>query len=178
MNQSVRVEGFSIDECIYQGIKTRVYRGIRTSDGQRVILKATHLDELKGDRPKNWEYIVGKTINSPHVVSYLDTISTKDELVIIEADDEMTAVSGCIPTDGFDLPVFLCLAVSAAGGLAAIHGTHIIHKDINPGNLICSQDFTQLKYIDFSISSRIAEQAEQFTPITDIQGTLPYLSPE
>src|SRR5213080_1591084 len=80
------------------------------------------------------------------------------------------------------------IAIQVASALAAAHQTGIVHRDINPGNIMLRPD-GYVKVLDFGI----AKLAEQEVPATmpkdealllvetnlgSILGTVPYMSPE
>src|SRR5437667_747449 len=80
------------------------------------------------------------------------------------------------------------LAIQAASALAAAHQAGIVHRDINPGNIMLRPD-GYVKVVDFGI----AKLAEPEVPVTfpadealflvatnlgSILGTVPYMSPE
>src|SRR5438105_14258931 len=82
----------------------------------------------------------------------------------------------------------LDVAVQVASALAAAHEAGIVHRDINPGNIMLRRD-RYVKVLDFGI----AKLAEQEVPATmpkdealmlvetnvgSILGTVPYMSPE
>ena len=50
-----------------------------------------------------------------------------------------------------NVEAFLPLAISVADTLVEIHQHHIIHKDINPSNLLWSKQDNTIKIIDFGI---------------------------
>jgi predicted ATPase/serine phosphatase RsbU (regulator of sigma subunit) len=54
----------------------------------------------------------------------------------------------------------------------------LIHKDINPSNLVWNPKTNQLKIIDFSISTRLSRETPTLKNPEGLEGTLPYVSPE
>jgi PAS domain S-box-containing protein len=76
------------------------------------------------------------------------------------------------------LPVFLRLAVKIAEILGRIHATNVIHKDINPSNIVLNPGTGQVKIIDFGIATRFTRTNPSFKSPHVLEGTLAYLSPE
>jgi serine/threonine protein kinase/cytochrome c-type biogenesis protein CcmH/NrfG len=80
------------------------------------------------------------------------------------------------------------VAIQVAGALAAAHEAGIVHRDINPGNIMLRPD-GYVKVLDFGIA-KLAEQEAPATMPKDealllvetnlglILGTVPYMSPE
>ncbi|WP_210407198.1 AAA family ATPase, partial [Hydrocoleum sp. CS-953] len=62
--------------------------------------------------------------------------------------------------------------------LGQIHAENIIHKDINPANIIYNPKTKQLKIIDFGISTRLTRENPILKNPNVLEGTLAYISPE
>ena len=62
--------------------------------------------------------------------------------------------------------------------LSEIHANGIIHKDINPANLVLNPETGQIKVIDFGISERISLKSLSLTNPEKLDGTIAYISPE
>ncbi|MBD2181765.1 ATP-binding protein [Aerosakkonema funiforme] len=73
---------------------------------------------------------------------------------------------------------FLTVAIQISEILGQIHQQHIIHKDINPANIILNPTTGQVKLIDFGISTVISRENATFRNPNILEGTLAYISPE
>ena len=64
--------------------------------------------------------------------------------------------------------------------VAGMHRRGVIHRDITPANIVLSRDRNpQTPYlVDFALATTFAEISPEFTPHTEIVGTLLYLAPE
>jgi diguanylate cyclase (GGDEF)-like protein len=62
--------------------------------------------------------------------------------------------------------------------LAAIHRLGVLHKDINPSNILVRGEATRPVLIDFDLATTFAEERPSFTHHSEITGTLGYLAPE
>ncbi|MDH3641947.1 MAG: ATP-binding protein [Gammaproteobacteria bacterium] len=72
----------------------------------------------------------------------------------------------------------LDIAIEITRALQSIHDEGVIHRDLNPGNVLVTDDPLAVHLIDFGLATltpREYPRAEQFGQLT---GTLPYLSPE
>ncbi|MCK5525135.1 MAG: AAA family ATPase [Thiomargarita sp.] len=78
----------------------------------------------------------------------------------------------------FTLDELLTLAIRATDILGQIHGKNIIHKDINPANLVFNPTTGVLKIIDFGISTQFSKQLMTLKNPDVLEGTLAYMSPE
>ncbi len=77
-----------------------------------------------------------------------------------------------------DLKDFFHIALTVTGALIHIHQRQVIHKDINPTNIVWNAANGRIKLIDFGISSKFstAPPATGQSPV--LEGTLAYMSPE
>jgi predicted ATPase/serine phosphatase RsbU (regulator of sigma subunit)/tRNA A-37 threonylcarbamoyl transferase component Bud32 len=78
----------------------------------------------------------------------------------------------------FALNSFIPLAIQITEALGNIHAANIIHKDINPANIVWNQETNQLKIIDFGIASRLPRENPVLKNPEQLEGTLAYISPE
>jgi len=74
---------------------------------------------------------------------------------------------------------FLQIAVATVRILAQVHENQIIHKDINPKNIIIQPEGSAY-IIDFGIADVLKKQAQKQNPdsLAALEGTLAYISPE
>lgn len=65
-------------------------------------------------------------------------------------------------------------------GLADIHAAGVIHKDLNPSNIIVNTNSGALNIIDFGIASYRQSSIEESPAVAPrfLQGTLQYIAPE
>lgn len=77
-----------------------------------------------------------------------------------------------------DLDSFIQLAITITEILGQIHQRHIIHKDVNPANIVLNPSTHQVKIIDFSISTVLSREKPTFRNPHMLEGTLTYMSPE
>jgi len=82
----------------------------------------------------------------------------------------------------------VAVAIQVASALAAAHETGIVHRDINPGNIMLRPD-GYVKVLDFGIAKLAEQEAPATMPkdealllvetnLGSILGTVPYMSPE
>jgi diguanylate cyclase (GGDEF)-like protein len=62
--------------------------------------------------------------------------------------------------------------------LAEIHRLGVLHKDINPSNILLQGETRRPVLIDFDLATTFAEERPSFTHHSEITGTLGYLAPE
>src|SRR5262249_12050465 len=78
-----------------------------------------------------------------------------------------------------DLEAFFQVALSLIGTIGRIHDHGVIHKDVNPNNILVNRDTADVRLVDFSISSRLAaEHRRDLQHPHLLEGTIAYMSPE
>ena len=70
------------------------------------------------------------------------------------------------------------LALALARVLAGVHAAGVIHKDINPANILVGAGGGELFLIDWELATTFALERPGFTHESTIVGTLAYLAPE
>lgn len=82
----------------------------------------------------------------------------------------------------FPLPEALDLGIQALRGLAAIHDTGVIHRDVSPDNLMIAHDQSgrqRLKIIDLGLAKTLNPEPDfEITQTGTFMGKLRYCSPE
>ncbi|MDM8565648.1 AAA family ATPase [Candidatus Halobeggiatoa sp. HSG11] len=171
---------YLITEQIYESANSIVYRGVRNEDNQQVILKM-----LKQDYPSSaeltryqQEYEITNSLNSNGVIKTYGIEKYQNTLVIILEDFGGESLKQLMTDRPLTVKEFLPYTIQLANILANIHAANIIHKDINPSNIVCEPVTKQLKIIDFGISSRLPRENPTLKNPEQLEGTLPYISPE
>ncbi|MGD1701865.1 diguanylate cyclase domain-containing protein [Dapis sp. BLCC M229] len=173
----VLLPGYLILDKIHQSMNSEVYRAIREEDAQRVILKV-----LKADYPTlsqltryKQEYELTRHLNLEGVIK---AYSLEQYQIIILEDFGGESLNIIQKSYQFDLTDFLDIAIKITTTLGQIHAENIIHKDINPANIVYNPKTKQLKIIDFGISTRLNRENPILKNPNVLEGTLAYISPE
>ncbi len=172
--------GIAIQMQIYESSNSLLYRGIREQDNQSIILKF-----LKKNYPTpqeilryRTEYDITTSLNVPGVVQVYDLQKYDNCLVMLIEDFGGESLSYWMQHRQFSLKEFLQIALGVTEAIAQIHAAHIIHKDINPGNIVFNPNTGQIKIIDFGISTQLTQENTTLQNPQRLEGTLAYLSPE
>ncbi|MBW4682978.1 MAG: AAA family ATPase [Microcoleus vaginatus WJT46-NPBG5] len=176
----ITVAGISVKAQIYESANSLVYGGIRESDHQPVILKV-----LKQDYPTpaeltryRTEYQITKCLNLAGVVQVYDLQKYQNTLVMFLEDFGGKSLKYWMQQSRFTLEEFLQIAIATTDALGQIHAANVIHKDINPSNLVFNKETHQLKIIDFGISTKLTRETPALKNPNVLEGTLAYMSPE
>ena len=136
---------FIIIDNIYQSQRTEVYRAIRKTDGLHVVLKIRSrfvATESKSNLQN--EYQLGKTLEGKHSVRHLALEHTSQTSILVLQDDKMSSLKSKIPEKGFDFLGFITLATEITSAIQEIHEYNIIHKNINPANIIVNSSLDRV----------------------------------
>ncbi|HEY9611328.1 serine/threonine-protein kinase PknK, partial [Allocoleopsis sp.] len=179
------IPGYQILEQIYESANSLVYRAIRHQDNQFIILKL-----LKEDYPTpqeliryKQEYEITRKLNLDGVVHAYGLEPYQRSLVIIMEDFGASSLKELmnefLGTKALvHLPRFLNIAIQIAETLSKIHAANVIHKDINPSNIVFNPETEQVKIIDFGISTQLTRENSTLKNPNVLEGTLAYMSPE
>ena len=181
LKETINLKGFEITEKVYESRTILVLRGQRLEDGRTVIIK-THSTDYPTDKDtqkilKEYE-ILSQVNDAEFIIKAYDIVEADNRVALILEDINGVSLRDYLQNRKLELKEFLNLARQMARMLEELHSNNIIHKDINPNNIILNAEAGRYKIIDFDISSRLSiEKVEVESPNVRL-GTLPYISPE
>ncbi|MDI9635311.1 AAA family ATPase [Oscillatoria amoena NRMC-F 0135] len=165
---------------ISEGDASVVYRGLRQSDNLPVVLKL-----LKRDYPTpaeltryKQEYEITRSLSATGAIATYELIKVKNTLAIVFEDFGGESLRHFVEGQTLSIVQLLKVALELARTLADIHTHQVIHKDINPSNIVYNGVTHTLKLIDFGISTALSLENPALKPPVSLEGTLPYMSPE
>jgi serine/threonine protein kinase len=149
-----------IQETIHTSEKTIVYRGVRNSDNLPLIFKFLNLQSpsISALTQYKQEYEITRSLNIDGVIKAYELRKSQNSLVILLEDLGAKSLKQWIFEERFSLEEFLLIAISVSQTIAEIHSANVIHKDINPSNIIYNRQTGQVKIIDFGISTSASWQ--------------------
>jgi len=165
---------------IYESNNSLVYRAILAQNHQPIILKI-----LKEDYPTpaelnryKQEYEITRSLNLEGVVKAYNLQRYQNSMIMLLEDFGGESLKKWMAEYQFNLKEFLDIAIKITEGLGGIHAANIIHKDINPSNIVYNPKTGQLKIIDFGMSSVLSRENPAVRNPDHLEGTLAYISPE
>lgn len=171
---------YQVYEKIYESANSLVYRGILQPDNQPIILKIlkeNYPTTLELTRYKQ-EYEITRLLDADSIIKAYDLQRYKNSLIMLLEDFGGQSLNLLICKRQFSLEEFLTIAIKITESLVAIHTNNIIHKDINPANIVYNSETGELKIIDFGISTRLPQENQTICNINQLEGTLAYIAPE
>ncbi|MFK8184537.1 MAG: AAA family ATPase [Phormidesmis sp.] len=171
---------YQIHAQIYESERSRVYRATLEPSNQPVILKVLKEEHATPSDLSQYkqEYEITRSLDANHVIKAYGLTRYEHHLAIILEDFGGQSLNFLLSQRALSIKEFLRLAIQVTEGVSEIHSGRIIHKDINPSNIVYSQHLDILKIIDFGISSRRGQEPLPTPSNSDLKGTLNYISPE
>ncbi|HIE02190.1 MAG TPA: GAF domain-containing protein, partial [Thiotrichaceae bacterium] len=166
---------------IYESANSLVYRGIREPDNQPVILKVLKQDYPSPEELTRYrqEYDLTRHLANVEGVTNAYSLEKHQNTLVMSLEDfGGDSLKYWLAERPLTLDDFFTLASSVADILGQIHQHNIIHKDINPSNLVWNPTTGIIKFIDFGISTQLSRQHLTLKNPNVLEGTLTYLSPE
>ena len=172
------LSGYQLQAELYRSERSIVERGYL--GGQPVVLKRLNRQyPLPIDLADyQQEYNILQQIKSDWVIKGYNLDAQQHALILVLEDVGGQSLRQLYRGQALSLEQFLEIAIAITQGLGHIHAADVIHKDINPGNIVFNSDTRQLRIIDFGLSSQMRQEATMLQHPSTLEGTLTYLSPE
>ena len=174
------ISGYLITQELHESNNSLIYRGRRPADNQPVIVKM-----LKQAYPSPekvaWfkrEYEITRSLRAEGIVEVYSLESDSNRPVIILEDFGGESLKQLMKSQLFPLAEFLPLAIQITDSLSQVHQHQIIHKDINPYNIVLNPITGQIKIIDFGISAVLDRENQTLRNPNVLEGTIAYIAPE
>lgn len=157
-----------------------VYRARRTADGQSVIVKLAadgpgrHASVVRLKR----EYELLSSIAVDGVVKAHGIFVRAGQWYMELEDFGGISLAACLAENELSLADKMTLALAITGAIGDLHAAGILHKDINPHNIVCRLDQRVCKLIDLGIASRLERSLSLVGEPHAFEGTLTHLAPE
>jgi len=97
---------------------------------------------------------------------------------LVMEDVHGTSLATIVQRQRLDENQLLDIAIDLAQVVSGMHRRGVLHKDINPHNILLCGSERRVALIDFGLATTYAQQRPIFTHHTQIAGTLDYLAPE
>ena len=178
------IPGYEIGEVVHRSNLRSIYRAKRLTDGLQVIIKTLdaeyparqHIAELRR------EFHIAQRLQpvaSIIRVHGLESYGNGNVALVLESFgrslvEQMTAER----RRALPLARVLSIAISVADALGQVHEYDVIHKNVEPHNILIDDRYDALRLIDFRISSELPVERQGGAFSRQLEGALPYMSPE
>jgi predicted ATPase/signal transduction histidine kinase len=174
------IQGYQVTETLYESSKSRVYRGRRDADQKSVILKLLQPDNPSPEAIARFrtEYDIARMLPLESVAQVYRLETHQHTLLLVIEDCGGESLDRYLRNQSLPLETFLKLGIQITQALGEIHLHDIIHKDINPANMVWNSTTEQLQIIDFGLATARSRANLTLLNPTVMEGTLAYMSPE
>ncbi|NJN07705.1 MAG: protein kinase [Richelia sp. RM2_1_2] len=134
----VKIQGYEINEQLYNGSRTSVYRAVRENDQKPVVIKILQnaypsFNELLQFRN---QYTIAKNLDIPGIVRPYSLEPYQNSYALVMEDFGGVSLHEYVQmNDGVSLQKLLSIVVQVADILHNLHQNRVIHKDIKPANI-------------------------------------------
>jgi serine/threonine protein kinase len=175
----------SIADCqiistISENTNSIVYRARRPGDDQPIILKVLNKEYPTPEELSRYkrEYEILQSLDLTGVVKAFGLHKHQNTLAIVFEDFQGKSLDLLIAERDFDLHQILDIVIKIVEGLTEIHNANVIHRDVNPSNVVLCPETGELKIIDFGLASVATIEGQAIKCPNVLEGTLAYTSPE
>ncbi|MDN3642873.1 adenylate/guanylate cyclase domain-containing protein [Lutimonas halocynthiae] len=151
----------------------------REIDNQKVVLKKSilHNENFPNTSKFGHEYDILKDLDHDGIPKVHEIVFRGKNIALVQEFIEGTDLKESIFKKNIFIDDVLDISIQLADILHYIHEKGVIHKDINPSNIMLTKD-GKVKLIDFEISSNLHSESNDMLNVDQIEGTLNYISPE
>jgi len=176
----MKISGFKNITKIHQSKQTVLYRAEKVLSKQKCIIKI-----IKEEYPSaetisriKTEFDIAKNCKPGITVKYLEQGILQEQPYIVMEDVQAVSLKTYIKENKIDLNTFFEIAIKIATVLGKLHTQNIIHKDINPNNILINAETENIYIIDFNIATKLNTETVQIKNLEKLEGTIEYIAPE
>lgn len=173
-------EKYDILETVYRSSSSIIFRALDTNNHNKVIFKTLNIDlyDLDALNKLKHEYKLLKDLQGDFVVKAFELTSMENRFSMVIEDFGAISLARYIENSQLELNEFLSIGIKICECLEYVHQNNIIHKDINPSNIVYNPRTGVIKLIDFGISSEYDFESLPLINPNILEGTIAYMSPE
>jgi PAS domain S-box-containing protein len=165
-----------IDQKVYESTSTLVRR--TSWQDQPVISKTLKPGAQTPNAIARYhhEFNVNQSLTSPYICRAL-AMEDRYPRIIFE-DPGGISLRSLLNSRDLSMDERLDIAVLITRALQSIHDEGVIHRDLNPGNILITDDPLNVLLIDFGLATLVPREHPDAGQFSHLTGTLPYVSPE
>ncbi|PTL81382.1 ATP-binding sensor histidine kinase [Vitiosangium sp. GDMCC 1.1324] len=171
---SLQIPGYRDFLQIHQGRQYVVFRAREERTGEARILKRVQPGPTAAHATAalRHEHEMLGGLDIPGVVRPLGLEEVAGILTLVLEDAGPLDLEQHLWQQPLETGLFLTLAIQIAGLVRSLHRRNVIHRDLNPSNLVVRPDTWQVTLIDFGTATRATGL------VGESEGTLAYIAPE
>lgn len=170
---------YQLAERIHEGRRHDVLRG-KAPDGRPVVLKILRQLHPTPDQVARFrhEFDTLASVRSDHVVHARALETDRRRWALVQDDFGGVDLSLQLAGGALARDQLLDVAICVASALSDLHAQGVIHKDVNPSNIVRNPATGEVRLIDFGLATALTSESPTFSNRGRLEGTLPYISPE
>jgi predicted ATPase/signal transduction histidine kinase len=174
------IPGYRLTQELHRSARAIVWRGVRESDGCAVVVKTIPQDyPAPQDLARlRREHGILSTLEIPGAVRALGLEPWGNNLALVMEDCGANSLADQLADQtAMPLGAFFPLALACTRALRRLH-QHVIHKDVNPRNILWNPATEEIRFIDFGLASEVARERLAPNAPRRLVGSLAFVSPE
>lgn len=172
---------YRISRRISAGQTGTTYRGLDHSQRRQVAIKALHPTLCQvPEQVKRFqrEFEATRNLDHPNVVQTHELLTHRGRwFIVMELLEGRMLAERLQQRTPPDLVEALEITRDVARGLSAAHGRKVIHRDLNPGNIMLLRD-GRTKVLGFGVSRLSEAVSDEITAVGVRLGNTQYMAPE
>jgi serine/threonine protein kinase len=172
--------GYRIEELIYEGRRSVVYRGTRLSDGKPVIIKTHRSPYPPFAELAQYQnhYAIATELDVPGVARPIALEPHENGFALVMEDTGSISLKAYAGGRALAPEEALRVGLELARILEGLHARRVIHKDIKPSNILIHPESKRVLLSDFAIATPLLQESQEGQRSGALEGTLAYISPE
>ncbi|MFJ1267915.1 EAL domain-containing protein [Legionella lytica] len=176
----VAISGYALHKKMRNNHNIDTYYAIRSKDKFRVLLKTPNNHHVTAENLAllQHEFNLLQQIDSPTIIKAYDFLQDTPVPILILENVEGMLLHDYLNDNRLEIGDFCKLALQLVEIIGELHQLKIIHKEINPSNIIIDPEKLTLKLIDLSVCTQISEETYDYMTFNSLEEDLAYISPE
>ncbi|WP_462148095.1 protein kinase domain-containing protein [Pseudoalteromonas gelatinilytica] len=174
------IHGYSLVDYIFSRSYFSLHCARSHKTGELVLIKSLK-DACRNHETINkfvLEHSFLAKLDHPNILKPLSFINDDESTAIVFEHFDCKPLSQIIQNKPIDVSFFIPLATKLSHTVHYLHSEKVIHKDINPFNILVDEKLSDFKLFGFDIATSLSKSSQNLTSPAVLEGTLAYLSPE
>jgi predicted ATPase len=178
----VPAEEYSVEKCLRDGPASEIWSAVRQDDGRAVVLKvyARDRDQPRRDTWIHAESEILRSVAGKGIPAVLEILDQNPPVLVLERVPGIPLAEWLEQHREPDAATFVEIALQLSDVLSRVHAAHIVHRDVNPANILIEPRTLAIHLIDFGIAQprgALARRASR-SARRELAGTPLYIAPE
>lgn len=172
--------GYKQLKLIHQGQRNLVYSAVRTQDKLPVVIRQLRPEVTTPQLTHRYqnEFDLLSQIHSEFVIRPVELIDAGESPILVTESPSGSPLAQILREAPPSISEAAAIGSLIAQAINDLHSYNVVHKDINPANILYDPAGPDLKLIDFGISAAMLPAQVPPESSGTFEGTLAYLAPE